>query len=88
MKSPRSGQPGGVPSTNQSVVHDAFCPLEMEWASHRGSWSPHVSFETFPGRHREASSVSEQFSLQILCHGVGTVSPGFSFQFSCCNSLS
>lgn len=36
------------------------------------------ALETFPEGYREAGFVSEQCSSQILCHGVGTGSPGFS----------
>lgn len=35
---------------------------------------PTGAFQMFSDRHREASFVSQQFSSQILCHGVGTVS--------------
>lgn len=37
---------------------------------------PTGAFQMFSDRHREASFVSQQFSSQILCHGVGTMSPG------------
>lgn len=48
---------------------------------------PTRAFEIVSHRHREAGFVSDRFSSQILCHGVGTMSPGFSFRFYCCNSV-